>query len=324
MDEIKDKHNHHEHDYYHDHYYYDYRRFHFRKFEPWYSNQADYNTNSKSYYDYLARFPFMFQAIEDVLNRLLARNLETQKTNTIELIKQGDWIESEKECICYDDVIELKANVILSNETESKTVQNTTPSTYVCKNSIKEKTTGLYSPDYFDMIQKLFNDLKKLQNDLNDVANSIPEIPDFPDIPKDMETTVTKEIWKGSASVNDTFTLSQSIFDFDTIIVQYAVGGAQYSVELYPTFLKHDMPNVPKFSGIDFSGETEFKGYTGIQCTDSSGKNMKVREDCCLTVYSEIKNNGIINNVFRAAGTKDKTGSAIVQYITGALKIKYT
>ena len=62
-----------------------------RHFRPWYDDDADYNTNAKSYYDFLARFIRQLDYMITLMNKLLDQNIETLETNTVRLLKDGDW-----------------------------------------------------------------------------------------------------------------------------------------------------------------------------------------------------------------------------------------
>ena len=76
-----------------------------RHFRPWYDDDADYNTNAKSYYDFLARFIRQLDYMITLMNKLLDQNIETLETNTVRLLKDGDWkkyhIENGK--VVYDN-----------------------------------------------------------------------------------------------------------------------------------------------------------------------------------------------------------------------------
>ena len=48
-----------------------------RHFRPWYDDDADYNTNAKSYYDFLARFIRQLDYMITLINKLLDENIET-------------------------------------------------------------------------------------------------------------------------------------------------------------------------------------------------------------------------------------------------------
>ena len=113
-----------------------------RHFRPWYDDDADYNTNAKSYYDYLGFRIGQLDAIIDAINKLIKRNIKTNQTNTVDLQKLGDWSS--------DDIITLLANVKVSHET---------------LNAIEIRDDGLFVKD----LKPLINDLQRQVNEIKNV-----------------------------------------------------------------------------------------------------------------------------------------------------------
>ena len=113
-----------------------------RHFRPWYDDDADYNTNAKSYYDYLGFRIAQLDAIIDAINKLIKRDIKTNQTNTVDLQKLGDWSN--------DDIITLLANVKVSHET---------------LNAIETRDDGLFVKD----LKPLINDLQRQVNEIKNV-----------------------------------------------------------------------------------------------------------------------------------------------------------
>lgn len=113
-----------------------------RHFRPWYDDDADYNTNAKSYYDYLGFRIAQLDAIIDAINKLINRNIKTNQTNTVDLQKLGDWSN--------DDIITLLANVKVSRDT---------------LNAIETRDDGLFVKD----LKPLINDLQRQVNEIKNV-----------------------------------------------------------------------------------------------------------------------------------------------------------
>lgn len=113
-----------------------------RHFRPWYDDDADYNTNAKSYYDYLGFRIAQLDAIIDAINKLIKRNIKTNQTNTVDLQKLGDWSTG--------DIITLLANVKVSRET---------------LNAIETKDDGLFVKD----LKPLINDLQRQVNEIKNI-----------------------------------------------------------------------------------------------------------------------------------------------------------
>lgn len=146
-----------------------YRKHH--HYEPFYDAHADYNTNAKSYYDYLARFNYYIHVITDAINRLLNRDIEFTDTKTIDFTKRGDWIDNgDCEPDNYDDVLNITADVKVSKETESYTIK-TTNQEKTLPNAIKVKNDGLFVRDYTSVIGALDDELKKVINRVDNLEN---------------------------------------------------------------------------------------------------------------------------------------------------------
>ena len=83
-----------------------------RHFRPWYDDRADYNTNAKSYYDYLGRLNGEFEAIIEAVNHLLTQDLDVKDSSTVTMTKEGEWLN--------DDAIEtISAAVKLATDTNN-------------------------------------------------------------------------------------------------------------------------------------------------------------------------------------------------------------
>lgn len=86
--------------------------------QPWYDDRRDYNTNAPSYYDYLSNFNELIKSIVDFVNELAKRDVNTEDTETIQLIKKTSWLVDG-----VNDTV-LKANVKISKATGNKLVSN--------------------------------------------------------------------------------------------------------------------------------------------------------------------------------------------------------
>lgn len=124
-----------------------------RHFRPWYDDDADYNTNAKSYYDYLGFRIAQLDAIIDAINKLIKRNIKTNQTNTVDLQKLGDWSS--------DDIITLLANVKVSRET---------------LNAIETRDDGLFVKNLKPLIDDLQNQVNQIKQELQDIKNQIQNI----------------------------------------------------------------------------------------------------------------------------------------------------
>lgn len=134
---------------------------------PIYDDQADYNTNSKSYYDFLARWNKYLKWLTMLVNRLMRRNISVKDTTTIDFTKEGDWLNNGN---CrpnnYNDVITLSAKVIFSKKTKKDTFLTTEPKEQTIKNGSVEETDGVWSPDYGDVLHSLDNTINNIIDSL--------------------------------------------------------------------------------------------------------------------------------------------------------------
>lgn len=115
-----------------------------RHFRPWYDDDSDYNTNAKSYYDFIAYRTRQLDYIIQAINKLLDRNLQVEDTNTIDLEKIGEWLNK-------DDTETLRAFVKISNQT---------------LNATKALDDGIYTKDLMPDINQLRADLERVRADL--------------------------------------------------------------------------------------------------------------------------------------------------------------
>lgn len=140
-----------------------------KSYEPWYDDTADYNTNAKSYYDYLSRLNAFLHAMTDFINRLASRDMNTKDTDSISLNKDNDW-QGDKD---YDDMVYLSADVNISSSSETKNMSNLTPSSFTIKNGTSVKSNGIWSPDYMPILNGLNKEVGNLQDEIKDLKNEI-------------------------------------------------------------------------------------------------------------------------------------------------------
>lgn len=143
---------------------------------PFYDEFSDYNTNAKSYYDYLARYNKMMMLFYDFINRLLRRDLIVLDTKSIEIIKNGSWIDNgECKPNNFDDLIELLANVKISKLTETYFI-NEYEIDFIVNNAISIRDDGIFAPDYIDLIEDLYSRLKNLDDRIINIENELIQL----------------------------------------------------------------------------------------------------------------------------------------------------
>lgn len=175
----QDKHYNHEDPHYHMH---GHLHNHRSIFQPWYDDRADHNTNAKSYYDYLARHNGDLDKFIALINRLLARNVLVEDTKCVDLTKTGDWIDNGSCSLPdpnglptnYDDIVTLKADVILSKKIEVLNYANWKNVT--APNAIKCLDDGLYSRDYSNVLNRIDNETTIFKDWFNKIGTQIGDI----------------------------------------------------------------------------------------------------------------------------------------------------
>lgn len=161
---------------------------HRESYRPWYDSNADYNTNAKSYYDYLGRFNGEISSIIDMLNRAMRRNIEVVDTESIDLTKLGDWI-SEDDCHNYSDVIKLQADIILSEQKLKYQFDLLKVKEYELKNVLKVLNDGVYAPDFTDVLKQISKEIDQIWKEIDVINAHIKNLGDeINNIKKELQT----------------------------------------------------------------------------------------------------------------------------------------
>ena len=146
--------------------------------QPWYDDRRDYNTNAPSYYDYLAHQKFLSNEAIELINRNARRNFYVTDTNSINLAKNGDWVDNENPCTSkdwqpaqreryyYDDIVEIIADLKVSTQKVDVTIAGMTQT---CPNVLRVLTDGAYVPDYAAFIADLRNRVSSAENEINNL-----------------------------------------------------------------------------------------------------------------------------------------------------------
>ena len=148
--------------------------------QPWYDDRRDYNTNAPSYYDYLAHQKFLSDEAIELINRNARRNFYVTDTNSINLTKNGDWVDNENPCTSkdwqavvreryyYDDIIEIVADLKVSTQKVDVTIAGMTQT---CPNVLRVLSDGAYVPDYTAFIADLRNRVSTSEGEINRINN---------------------------------------------------------------------------------------------------------------------------------------------------------
>lgn len=148
--------------------------------QPWYDDRRDYNTNAPTYYDYLAHQKFLSNEAIELINRNARRNFYVTDTNSIDLTKNGDWVDKENPCTSkdwqptvreryyYDDIVEIIADLKVSKNTVDVTIAGMTQT---CPNVLRVLTDGAFVPDYSAFIADLRNRVSGAEGEINRINN---------------------------------------------------------------------------------------------------------------------------------------------------------
>lgn len=109
--------------------------FNHRRFTPWYDDRADYNTDAKSYYDYLSRNNKILDAISYLLNKVMYRDINVNSTDSIEMKQSNKWSDD-------NNAIQLYSNVKLTSKPHA--VENA----LIIDSDDNGTSGGLYVPNF--------------------------------------------------------------------------------------------------------------------------------------------------------------------------------
>ena len=149
-------------------------------YQPWYDDRRDYNTNAPTYYDYLAHQKFLSDEAIDLINRNARRNFYVTDTNSIDLTKNGDWVDNENPCTSkdwqpaireryyYDDIVEIVADLKVSSQKLDVTIAGMTQT---CPNVLRVLTDGAFVPDYSAFIADLRNRVSSAESEITHLNN---------------------------------------------------------------------------------------------------------------------------------------------------------
>lgn len=136
-----------------------------RGYMPSYDDRADYQTNSKSYLDFLAKSNKAFGELIKQLEYLAKRDITVEDTNTVDLTKIGQWLNEITDEEQIDPIIKLKADVLISKLSEPLELKSLSVLPHDVRdvlNAIKAKTDGIYSKDLEPYLKEIDTKLDEL------------------------------------------------------------------------------------------------------------------------------------------------------------------
>lgn len=154
---------------------------------PYYDKRADYNTDAESYYTYLGQNSQLFMdVLVPQINRLLRRTISTTETKSVKPTLTGSWTgkpcncgsttSTHKlgcQCFCFDDVMDIKETVKLSNDTQDfnyggvKFTLNNSVSIHGSDTDVTNLNTGLWSADWTGVIKSIIDKNNEQDGNIN-------------------------------------------------------------------------------------------------------------------------------------------------------------
>lgn len=159
---------------------------------PFYDDKADYNTNSKSYYDYLGRNQHVFGWLVDMVNYLLRREIRVCDTKTVDLRKNYKFSDHQNcsscgGCGCGDcndncceqpEIMQLSANVKVSRQHLRDYFEGVTDEDIDVGNGIKVLEDGLWVADSSEVMKQLLDKLKEKDKRIDNLEKAFKKIID--------------------------------------------------------------------------------------------------------------------------------------------------
>jgi hypothetical protein len=124
---------------------------------PNYNIKQDFTTNAESYLEYLGAINEQLDSVMKLVARLINRDVEVEDTNTVDLTKIGDFIAELDPNFDLEEVIKIKADVLISAATGDAQLNSLLPKPLLMElqNAVEAKEDGLFVKDLYAMIYKL-------------------------------------------------------------------------------------------------------------------------------------------------------------------------
>ena len=116
---------------------------------PRYPDDADYQTNAPSYYDYLARYNKLLKIINEQIDLLKQREITFEDSDAITTKRIKTWKGLSSKLTTF--ISELK----ISNNNNTLTLDNLEPYNFNLTNGTKVLNDGVYSPDYENVLKAI-------------------------------------------------------------------------------------------------------------------------------------------------------------------------
>lgn len=174
---------------------------------PNYNIKQDFSTNAKSYLEYLGTLNEQLDSIMKLVARLINRDVDVIDTNTVNLTKIGDFVDQLDPNLDLEEIIKIKADVLISAATGDGQLNSLLPKPLVLElqNAIEAKEDGIFVKDLYAMIYKLDEHVNTLINRVDeiDVDGATVMIGGFNQYSHDLVTQSNQQQVKNSLVKND-------------------------------------------------------------------------------------------------------------------------
>lgn len=174
---------------------------------PNYNIKQDFTTNAESYLEYLGRLNEQLDSIMKLVARLINRDVDVLDTNTVNLTKIGDFVDQLDPNLDLEEIIKIKADVLISAATGDGQLNSLLPKPLVLElqNAIEAKEDGIFVKDLYAMIYKLDEHVNTLINRVDEinVDGATVMIGGFNQYSHDLVTQSNQQQVKNSLVKND-------------------------------------------------------------------------------------------------------------------------
>lgn len=161
---------------------------------PNYNDKQNFTTNAESYLEYLGTVNDQLDSIMKLIDRLINRDVDVEDTNTVNLTKMGDFINELDPNLDLEEVIKIKADVLISQATGDGQLNSLLPKPLVLEleNAVKAKNDGIFVKDLAEMIKALDDHVNTLIDRVDEinVDGSIVQIGGF----NQYDDTLTEQV----------------------------------------------------------------------------------------------------------------------------------
>lgn len=138
---------------------------------PNYNIKQDFTTNAESYLEHLGTLNQQLDSVMKLVARLINRDVDVIDSNTVDLTKIGDFVDELDPNFDLEEIIKIKADVLISAATGDGQLNSLLPKPLVMelKNAVVAKEDGLFVKDLYALIYKLDEHVNTLINRVDEI-----------------------------------------------------------------------------------------------------------------------------------------------------------